>query len=159
MVEAARDNADKPRLSELFHFGVAIDRLVEHMEKGRAKYPDEAPGVPNFTLGGKPDDEYIDCILRHARAIKQGETHDAEGFRHDAAIAWNALVLSGINHPDRGRPFAVGDRVCVIDDDEVGTITEVLNDGASVCVTYISDDDAPSFSCIFVAEEVQYLGR
>ncbi len=96
--DAARDNNDKPRLSDLFHFGIAIDRLVSHMNRGRAKYPD-VNGSPNFLLAGKPDTEYLDAIMRHTRAIQQGEVYDIEGYRHDAAIAWNALALSVNNYP------------------------------------------------------------
>ncbi len=99
MSEAARDNSSKPEMSEVFWFD--LEYLADHIQQGRAKYPD-VDGVPNFMLGGKPDKEYEDCIARHLKKVKQGEWADDEGFVHMAAVAWNALAWLTLNHPYDG---------------------------------------------------------
>jgi hypothetical protein len=99
MTEALRHNQGKPELSEVFWFD--LEYLADHIQKGREKYPD-VDGVPNFVLGGKPDKEYLDCISRHLKKIKQGDWADDEGFVHLAAIAWNALAALTLNHPYGG---------------------------------------------------------
>ena len=89
---AKRDNRGKPELSQLMHFD--LEWLARHCEAGRYKYPDSEPGVPNWTLGGKPDQEYIDSMLRHIQSFVQGSEFDEEtGTHHLAAVAWNALAL------------------------------------------------------------------
>lgn len=105
-MKAARDNAAKPRLvSNLVWFKHALEGLSAHMDAGRAKYPDveneHGDLVPNFTLGGKPDAEYIDAIARHAFRIAEGEVYDPEtGTKHTAAIMWNAAALDSLNQSD-----------------------------------------------------------
>lgn len=37
-------------------FGPMLRRWAEHSTKGRAKYPDVAPGVPNWTLADSPEE-------------------------------------------------------------------------------------------------------
>lgn len=105
---AARDNTGKPALSQLHWFEHGLKALAEHCSRGRAKYPD-AEGVPNWTLGGKPDEEYLDAIERHLGELVRGETHDLKpdhkgvpglGTLHAAAIAWNALALITLNQND-----------------------------------------------------------
>lgn len=94
--EALRYNEGKPELAELFHFDLRW--LAAHTAAGRAKYPDAEPGVPNWTLGGKPDAEYLNSAARHLAALVQGEEYDPElGTHHAAAIAWNMLAMLTCN--------------------------------------------------------------
>ncbi len=44
-----RDTGDKPRFLRIFT-GPMAQRWAEHLHKGAKKYPDVAPGVPNWTL-------------------------------------------------------------------------------------------------------------
>jgi hypothetical protein len=95
-----RDNSGKPRLSQLHHF--ALDHLAAHCDQGRRKYPDRDRGdgtmVPNWTIGGKPDEEYLDAIDRHLGEFVRGEIYDHElGTYVMAAIAWNALAWLTLN--------------------------------------------------------------
>lgn len=94
--EALRDNSGKPELSQVLHFD--LEWLADHCAAGRAKYPDTSPGVPNWTLGGKPDQEYLDSASRHLAALVRGEEYDSElGTHHAAAITWNMLALLTCN--------------------------------------------------------------
>ena len=103
MTEASRHNEGKPQLSQLHHFKAGLEALAEHCTAGRGKYPD-VDGVPNWTLGGKPDSEYLDAAERHLGAIVRGETHDVEtGTLHAAAVAWNMLALITLNYEDTQR--------------------------------------------------------
>ncbi len=96
MAEALRDNAGKPELGEVFWF--RLEWLAEHCAAGRLKYPDTDEGIPNWTLGGKPDQEYTDAAARHLAAFVRGEEWDSEtGTHHLAAVAWNALALLTCN--------------------------------------------------------------
>ena len=100
MPEAKRDNAGKSELAELFHFD--LEWLADHCTAGRLKYPDSTPGVPNWTLGGKPDEEYTNAIARHLAKFVRGEEMDEElGTHHLAAVAWNALALLTCNRNGR----------------------------------------------------------
>lgn len=95
---ASRHNQGKPKLSQLHWF--RLEALAEHCSRGRDKYPD-IDGEPNWLLGGKPDDEYLDSIARHLAELVKGNTHDEElGTLHAAAIAWNALALITLNQAD-----------------------------------------------------------
>lgn len=97
---AARDNAGKVELSEIWWFEEALQALANHMAAGRAKYPDTPEGIPNFVLGGKPDSEYLNAAQRHLARIVQGEWYDDElGTPHAAACIWNLAALISLNHP------------------------------------------------------------
>jgi hypothetical protein len=100
---AARHNANKPRLSQVLWFGPALAALAAHAEAGRKKYPDvESPTgpVPNWTLGGKPDQEYLDAALRHLEQLTLGYIYDDEtGTMHAAAVLWNMAALITCNYP------------------------------------------------------------
>ena len=125
MSEALRDNTGKPKLSELHWFGPGLVHLALHCERGRLKYPDvklyggqgskefdagpyhelalveqgELVLVPNWTLGGKPDAEYLDAIERHAGCHVRGELYSPDmGTLHLIAIAWNALACVANNY-------------------------------------------------------------
>lgn len=105
---ANRDNAGKPELSQLHYF--RLEALAVHVSAGRAKYPDRN-GVPNWTLGGKSDAEYLDAIDRHLGKIVRGQVYDVGDINpvtgvfepgletmHLAAIAWNALACLTNNY-------------------------------------------------------------
>jgi len=99
---AARDNSSKPPMENLGHFRRGLEGLAHHAAQGQLKYADTEPGVPNWTLGGKPDGEYIGAIIRHALKLAAGEWYDKElGSTHADAIAWNATVLTTCNHADK----------------------------------------------------------
>ena len=99
--EALRDNNGKPELSQILFFDTALDHLAMVMSQGRYKYKDSEPGVPNWTVGGKPDEEYLDSAIRHLRALIKGEFYDADlGTAHAAHIVWNLLALLANNYPE-----------------------------------------------------------
>lgn len=102
MPEAARHNQGKVPLSQLFHMLPGMIALARHMEAGRAKYPDQPDGTPNWKLGGKPDTEYLDAAARHLAALVEGQWFDDEtGTPHAAAVMWNMGALITCNHPDQ----------------------------------------------------------
>jgi hypothetical protein len=99
-MKALRHNEDKPHLSQLFWFERGLNELAAHCEAGRDKYPD-VDGAPNWTLGGKPDQEYLDSATRHLASLVRGDTHDVEtGTHHAAAVAWNMLAMLTLNYDD-----------------------------------------------------------
>ena len=101
-MSALRYNEDKPELSQVQFFGSALGKLAVVMSQGRIKYPDAEPGVPNWTLGGKPDSEYLDSAMRHITTfIREGEFYDSEtGAAHIAHAVWNLLALLELNYTD-----------------------------------------------------------
>ena len=98
-VEALRDNVGKPELGQILWMRRGLEQLAVHMAVGRAKYPDDvATGLPNFMLGGKPDQEYTDAAMRHLAKFVCGEELDAEtGTEHLSACVWNLLALQSLN--------------------------------------------------------------
>ena len=99
--EALRDNNGKPELSQILFFDTALDHLAMVMSQGRYKYKDSEPGVPNWTVGGKPDEEYLDSAVRHLRALIKGEFYDDDlGTAHAAHVVWNLLALLANNYPE-----------------------------------------------------------
>ena len=106
MSEAKRYNEGKPEISQLMHFD--LEWLADHMQAGRDKYPDTEEGTPNWKLGGKPDQEYLDSMSRHLAAFVRGEEFDPElGTHHLAAVAWNALALLTCNREYGGKTVAI----------------------------------------------------
>ena len=98
VIQAARQNSGKPEMSQLHHF--RLEALAAHCTAGRLKYPD-VQGQPNWRLGGKPDQEYLDAADRHLAKIVRGETYDDEtGTMHAAAVAWNMLAMITNNYAD-----------------------------------------------------------
>lgn len=45
--------------------------------------------------------KYLDAAYRHLQALLEGELHDADGRRHDIALAANALILADLADRDR----------------------------------------------------------
>jgi len=103
---ASRDNASKAPIDEVDWFLPALEEVSRVMQKGREKYPDDSPGIPNWTLGGKPDAEYLGAARRHMAKYKRGEIYDQEfGTHHLAHAVWNLLALLTLNwDDDRGAP-------------------------------------------------------
>lgn len=69
-------------------------RYAAHMTKGRSKYPDPEPGVPNWSLA-PPTQEGIErfkrSLARHYVAYMRGDTDED----HAAAMLFN---INGIEH-------------------------------------------------------------
>lgn len=68
-------------------FGPMLDRLAAHLTKGRQKYPDPYPGVPNWTLA-EGSAEYLrakESALRHMIQWLRGERDED----HAAAVIFN----------------------------------------------------------------------
>ena len=102
MPTAKRETKGKANLAQLLLFLPALQELAAHCDAGRVKYTDAAPGVPNWTLGGKPDEEYLNAALRHLGAIINGEEYDAElGTTHAAAVLWNLCAYVTCNKAGR----------------------------------------------------------
>lgn len=103
---ALRDNSGKPEISQVLHFDEGLRFFAAHCAAGRAKYPDTEPGFPNWKLGGKPDQEYLDAAARHLIKLGCGEEYDDElGTHHAAAVVWNMMALLTCNR--RGEPYRV----------------------------------------------------
>jgi len=103
MKPAARDNAGKPEMSQILWMARGLEQLAIHMAVGRDKYPDdEETGLPNFMLGGKPDQEYTDAAVRHLTKFIGGQELDEEsGTEHLSAAVWNLLALQSLNRGQR----------------------------------------------------------
>ena len=100
MGQAKRYNEGKAPLAQVLWFKRGLEQLAWHMEAGRIKYTD-VDGVPNFMLGGKPDEEYTDAAMRHLMAFVNGEEIDAEtGTEHLSAVVWNVFALQTLNRSD-----------------------------------------------------------
>jgi hypothetical protein len=70
------------------HFEPMGTRFAAHMTKGREKYPDPEPGVPNWTLADvSPDvvDRFKRSAARHFKQWLNGETDED----HAAAVLFN----------------------------------------------------------------------
>lgn len=72
-------------------FGPMLKRWASHLTKGRKKYPDPAPGVPNWTLAeGVPELLHAkQSLLRHVVAYMEGEKDED----HAAAIFFNINLM------------------------------------------------------------------
>lgn len=68
-------------------FGPMLNRWAEHLTKGRKKYPDVAPGTPNWTLA-QGTEEYLrakESALRHFLQWVRGDRDED----HAAAVFFN----------------------------------------------------------------------
>jgi hypothetical protein len=67
--------------------GPMLDRWAEHLTKGAAKYPDVAPGVPNWTLADGVEElvRFRKSAARHFRQWLRGDTDED----HAAATFFN----------------------------------------------------------------------
>lgn len=94
---AMRDTEEgKLDWSNLFvHFEPMGTRYVQHMTKGREKYPDPEPGVPNWTLFEATPEMLARTLRsfdRHVKAYRMGLTDED----HAAAIIFNLNLAERI---------------------------------------------------------------
>lgn len=81
-------------------FGPMMRRWAQHLTTAEAKYPDVAPGVPNFTLI-KTEEEYEryrESAFRHFMSWFHGETDED----HAAAVYFNINGVELIKEKNRG---------------------------------------------------------
>lgn len=89
-------------------YGPMLDRYIAHLTKGRKKYPDPEPGVPNWTLAaGREELEHAKrSLLRHVFQLLRGERDED----HAAAVWFNVNLLEYIRDKMRDEPvFTTGD--------------------------------------------------
>lgn len=72
--------------SNILH-GPMYDRWAGHLTKAKVKYPDAAPGVPNWTLGANLEDylRFRESAFRHLRKWMNGQRDED----HAAAVYFN----------------------------------------------------------------------
>jgi hypothetical protein len=77
-------------------FGPMLDRYIAHLTKGREKYPDPEPGVPNWTLAqGEAELQHAkQSLLRHVFQFLRGERDED----HAAAVWFNVNLIEYIRH-------------------------------------------------------------
>lgn len=75
-------------------YGPMLDRYIAHLTKGREKYPDPEPGVPNWTLAsGSMELEHAKrSLLRHVFQMLRGERDED----HAAAVWFNVNLIEYI---------------------------------------------------------------
>lgn len=81
-----KDDSGKLRYSLIPPY--ALEQVAKCLTTGASKY---APD--NWKYVDKAKQRYLDALIRHTEAYRKGETADAEGNDHLAAIAVNALFL------------------------------------------------------------------
>ncbi len=84
------DAGDKTDYTSVM-FGPMLERWAVHCTKGRVKYPDAEPGIPNWTLAASIE-EWLHArgsLLRHLMAFLRGEQDED----HAAAIMFNVNVM------------------------------------------------------------------
>lgn len=94
-----RDSAtDKLDYTSLL-FGPMLDRYIAHLTKGREKYPDPEPGVPNWTLA-QGEAELVHAkrsLLRHMFQLLRNERDED----HAAAVWFNVNLIEYIRDRQR----------------------------------------------------------
>lgn len=68
---------------------IAIRKMAQRFEDGATKYPDTAPGKPNW-MQGIPLSRYQDAIVRHLMQWAEGDTSED----HLGAVLWNAACAA-----------------------------------------------------------------
>jgi len=96
-VQALRFNEGKPQMHYfMFLYPYAAKAMGWVQERGGDKY-----GYGNWTLGGKPDREYLDAFGRHMGEWIEGVDYDEDtGSLHLAQALWNLLNLLERNYSD-----------------------------------------------------------
>lgn len=81
--DTAQDKVDYTRVLD----GPMHDRWAEHLTKGEIKYPDVAPGIPNWTLAEGEQEliRFKKSAARHFRQWMRGDTDED----HAAATYFN----------------------------------------------------------------------
>lgn len=107
---AVRDTEDgKLDYSNLFvWFEPMGTRYAAHMTKGRAKYPDPEPGVPNWTLFEATPENLARTersLDRHYKAYRMGKTDED----HAAAIIFNLNLAEKIRTALTHDPIEIRD--------------------------------------------------
>jgi len=109
--------------------GPMLNRWAEHLTKGRKKYPDVAPGTPNWTLAAGIE-EYLrakDSALRHMLQWLRGDRDED----HAAAVFFNinlaeyVLAQSDIDPATGAAPVPGGCSECEPSTAEPGAWYEV----------------------------------
>ena len=79
-------------------FGPLYRRIAAHLTKGREKYPDPEPGVPNWTLAEGREEALRakQSAARHFEAWLNGETDED----HAAAVPFNINLFEYIRERD-----------------------------------------------------------
>ena len=96
---SARFNQGKPQLGFLLQFPTAMEAFARVKEMGAIKYDRD-----NWKLGGKPDWEYLDAVMRHLTAHAAYLAGEGEYFAEDtgcshlAHAAWNMFALQELNY-------------------------------------------------------------
>jgi hypothetical protein len=100
-------------------FGPMLKRWAAHCTKGREKYPDPAPGVPNWTLaeGEEEYQRFRESAARHFEQWLAGETDED----HAAATFFNMNGAEDVKERmDRDTSLAGGK------DEQVGSFEDSL---------------------------------
>jgi hypothetical protein len=86
-----RDTAEGKTDFTSLLFGPMLKRWASHLTKGREKYPDPEPGVPNWTLA-EGQAEFLrarESLMRHFFQYLDGEQDED----HAAAIFFNINLM------------------------------------------------------------------
>lgn len=97
---AMRDpSTGKLKWSRIF-FGPMARRWAQHLTTAEAKYPDAAPGVPNFSLISSVEEKlrYKESALRHFMSWYHEETNED----HASAVFFNINGVEIIKAKERG---------------------------------------------------------
>lgn len=87
-------------------FGPLYRRVAEHLTKGRIKYPDPAPGVPNWTLAEGREEALRakQSAARHFEQWLQGELDED----HASAVVFNMNLFEYLREKDPSIPAGFG---------------------------------------------------
>jgi hypothetical protein len=99
--EAAERKAVPIASGVIDYFPAALAEIARVSKAGNDQHN---PGQPLHWARGKSMDQ-SDCIMRHF--VERG-THDTDGLRHSAKMAWRALALLQLEMEEAGAPLARG---------------------------------------------------
>lgn len=108
-----RDTTEDKVDYELPMNGPMFDRWAEHLTKGAKKYPDTAPGEPNWMLASGKEElvRFRKSAVRHFRKWLRGETDED----HAAAVFFNIngveYVKNRIHKEPNAKPATRGSEV------------------------------------------------
>jgi hypothetical protein len=87
-------------------WGPLYRRIAEHLTKGRLKYPDPQPGVPNWTLAEGREEALRakQSAARHFEQWLRGDTDED----HAAAVAFNVNLFEFLREKDPTIPPGFG---------------------------------------------------
>lgn len=95
-------------------FGPLYRRIAEHLTRGRVKYPDPQPGVPNWTLAAGREEALRakQSAARHFDQWLNGDTDED----HAAATAFNMNLFEYLREKDPTIPAGFGTQAGLLDD-------------------------------------------